>query len=282
MSWAANQRLSAANQSFFNLLLSDLNLLALLLLALVCLAQPAASDTAIWNDFTSWLQRQQPNSKPGELIRLYRENLLKQGLSPDETGRRMSVVSDSIFTRRKGVEALWDKVFAGNDPIFIQTPSAIVMSAIEGRKPGKALDIGMGQGRNSVYLAAQGWDVTGFDPSQEGVRIAQANAAKAGVKFRTLVARDDEFDYGSSQWDLIVITYVRDLTGSDAAIFLRALKPGGIVVYENGADTGNQVLRAFLGFRIIRFEDVETTAEWNPDRKTHLQRLIAQRPSQNP
>jgi len=49
-----------------------------------------------------------------------------------------------------------DKVYAGNAPIFIESPSAVLMSAIEGRKPGKALDIGMGQGRNSVYLASQG------------------------------------------------------------------------------------------------------------------------------
>ena len=62
----------------------------------------------------------------------------------------MGVVSDFIFTRRKGVEFLWDKVYAGKSPIFIQKPSAVVMSAIEGRKSGKALDIGMGQGRNSI------------------------------------------------------------------------------------------------------------------------------------
>jgi 2-polyprenyl-3-methyl-5-hydroxy-6-metoxy-1,4-benzoquinol methylase len=252
--------------------------LALLLFSAVAIAQ--TPDTQVWSDFTTWLQHQQPNSKPGELIRLYRENLLRQGLSRDEAGRRMSAISDSIFTRRKGVEILWDKVFAGTDPIFIQTPSAIVMSAIEGRKPGRALDIGMGQGRNSVYLAAQGWDVTGFDPSQEGVRIAQSNAAKDGVQMRALVARDDEFEYGSAQWDLIVMTYVRDLTANDAAIFSKALKPGGIVVYENGADTGNQTLRAFLGFQIIRFEDVEITSEWNSERRTRIQRLIAQRLSQ--
>lgn len=211
------------------------------------------------------------------MIQRYRANLLQQGVTEDEARRRMSVISNSIFTRRKGVEALWDKVFAGNDPIFIQTPSAIVMSAIEGRKPGKALDIGMGQGRNSVYLAAQGWDVTGFDPSQEGVRIAQSNAAKAGVKIRALAARDDEFDYGSSQWDLIAMTYVRDLSIRDAEIFSKALRPGGIVVYENGADTGNAVLRAFLGFQIIRFEDVETNPEWNPQHRIRIQRLIAQK-----
>jgi SAM-dependent methyltransferase len=211
------------------------------------------------------------------LIRSYRENLLKQGIPDDEAKRRMGVISDSIFTRRKGVEFLWDKVFAGDNPIFIQTPSTVVMSAIEGRTPGKALDIGMGQGRNLVYLAARGWDVTGFDPSAEGVRIARANAEKAGVKIRALVARDDEFDYGSDQWDLIVVIYVRDLTKDDGERFWKSLKPGGIVVYENGADESNSVLKAFLGYQIIRFEDIQTTPEWNPQNRIRVQRLIAQK-----
>jgi len=152
-----------------------------------------------------------------------------------------------------------------------------VISAIEGRKPGKALDIGMGQGRNSVYLAAQGWEVTGFDPSGEAIRIARSNADKAGVKIRSLVARDDEFEYGSDLWDLIVITYVRDLTKDDAERFWKALKPGGIVVYENGADESNSVLRAFLSYQIIRFEDIQTTPEWNPENRIRVQRLIAQK-----
>jgi 2-polyprenyl-3-methyl-5-hydroxy-6-metoxy-1,4-benzoquinol methylase len=260
-----------------NIELPYMNLFAVLFFSVLCLAQQPASETEVWTDFTNWLKHQQPNSKPGEWIGLYRQNLSEQNLTQDETRRRMSIVSDSIFTRRKGVEALWDKVYAGNDPIFLQTPSAIVMTAIAGRKPGKALDIGMGQGRNSVYLAAQGWDVTGFDPSREGVRIAESNAGKAGVKMHAVVSRDDEFDYGSSQWDVLVMTYVRDLTARDAAIFLKALKPGGLVVYENGADDDNSVLRAFLGFQILRFEDVESSSEWNPQNKTRIQRLIAQK-----
>ena len=249
----------------------------LLCLSAMTSAQPAISNERAWSEFTTWLQTQPPNSHPNDLILSYRESLLRQGIPESEVSRRMEAVSNAIFTRRKGVELLWDKVFAGKDPIFIQSPSAVVISAIEGQKPGKALDIGMGQGRNSVYLAARGWDVTGFDPSSEGVRIARSNAEKAGVKFRALVARDDEFDYGSNAWDLIVVTYVRDLVAEDARRFWNALRPGGIVVYENGADEANSVLRAFLGYQIIRFEDMETTPEWNPGRKTRIQRMIARK-----
>ncbi|HLK64498.1 MAG TPA: class I SAM-dependent methyltransferase [Bryobacteraceae bacterium] len=243
----------------------------------ILLAQSPPSEEAVWRDFMGWLQKQEPNSKPSDLIGSYRENLLHQGISETEAGRRMGVVSNSIFTRRRGVELLWDKVFAGKDPIFLQTPSRVVMSAIEGRKPGKALDVGMGQGRNSVYLAAQGWDVTGFDPSSEGVRIARSNAEKTGVTFRAVVARDDEFSYGEEQWDLIVVTYVRDLTRYDADQYWKALRPGGLVVYENGADEKNSVLEAFLRYQIVRFEDVLTSGEWNPDRQSRIQRLIAQK-----
>lgn len=71
------------------------------------------------------------------------------------------------------------------------------------------------------------------------------------------------------------MTYVRDLTQGDADRFWKALKPGGMVVYENSADENNSVLRAFLGFQIIRFEDIQTTPDWNPEHKTRIQRLIA-------
>jgi SAM-dependent methyltransferase len=250
---------------------------AILFAAATAVAQAPVTADVVWEDFVQWLRNQPPNSKPGELIGSYRGALRKRGVPDDEARRRMGVVSDWIFSRRKGVEVLWDKVYAGDNPIFLQTPSAVVIGAVEGRKPGKALDIGMGQGRNSVYLAMHGWDVTGFDPSAEGIRIARANAGKAGVKIEAVVARDDEFEYGENRWDLVVMTYVRDLTSRDAEVFRKALRPGGIVVYENGADEGNAVLRAFLGWQIVRFEDVEATSDWNPENKGRVQRLIAQK-----
>lgn len=71
--------------------------------------------------------------------------------------------------------------------------------------------------------------------------------------------------------------YVRDLDVEDAARIWKALKLGGILVYENGADTRNQVLRSFLAFRIVRFEDVEDVPDWHADRRIRVQRLAAQK-----
>ncbi len=62
---------------------------------------------------------------------------------------------------------LYDGVYAAT-PEFNAHPNPLLREAIQGRTPGKALDIAMGQGRNTVYLATQGWDATGFDVFSSG------------------------------------------------------------------------------------------------------------------
>ena len=249
--------------------------LGLCLVAALLCGQP--DPEARWKAFLAWLSVRPPDSKPANLIRPYRAELLREGLSPGEADRELDRLGHLAFVRPDGAKVLWNKVYGGHEPIFIQTPNALLASAIEGRKPGRALDFGMGQGRNAVYLALQGWDVTGFDPSDEGVRLAQANAAKAGVKIHAVVASDDRFDLGMARWDLIVMTYIRSLTARDAERIQRALAPSGIFVYENGSDRHNELLKLFLPFRILRFEDAGAFPDWNPAEKIRLERLVAEK-----
>ena len=172
----------------------------------------------------------------------------------------------------------WDKVYTADKPIFLRQPTELLVDAVRNCKPGKALDIGMGQGRNAIFLARQGWDVTAFDPSEEGVKQAQAQARTSGVHIGALVAREEEFDLGVLQWDLIVMTYVRRLRTGDAERFSRSLRPQGIFVYENNnVGERNELLREFLSFRILRFEDVDTHSDWHPEKKQRVERLIAQK-----
>jgi SAM-dependent methyltransferase len=194
----------------------------------------------------------------------------------------MSLASRGVSQQRPpedDTKSYWNKVYSADQPIFLQQPTALLVDAVKDRRPGKALDIGMGQGRNAIFLARQGWDVTGFDPSDEGVRQAQAQARKLGVPMRALVAREEEFDLGTAQWDLIAMTYVRRLRTGDTARFSLALKPHGIFVYENNnVGRQNELLRDFLAFRILRFEDVDTNSDWHPERRQRVERLVAQRP----
>ena len=187
--------------------------------------------------------------------------------------------SGLVCARQYEDQDYWNKVYGEQQNIFVRRPTALLVSAVQGRRPGKALDIGMGQGRNSIFLAQQGWEVTGFDPSEEGVRQAREQAKKLGVHLQAVVAREESFDLGAAQWDLIVMTYVRRVGAGDADRFARALKPHGIFVYENNnVGTQNDSLREFLNWRILRFEDLETTSDWHPERPQRVERLVAERP----
>jgi 2-polyprenyl-3-methyl-5-hydroxy-6-metoxy-1,4-benzoquinol methylase len=92
--------------------------------------------------------------------------------------------------------------------VFLREPNGFLVEMTRARKAGTALDVGMGQGRNAIYLARQGWDVTGIDAADEGVKLARLEAARLGVKLNAVVTRFEDFDFGANRWDLIVMTYV--------------------------------------------------------------------------
>jgi hypothetical protein len=75
-------------------------------IALVASAQPPSDEETIWKEFLGWLELQQPNSKPVELIGAYKTNLIHEGMPGAEVARRMGVISKFLFTRHKGVELL--------------------------------------------------------------------------------------------------------------------------------------------------------------------------------
>lgn len=83
--------------------------------------------------------------------------------------------------------AIWNNVFTNEDAHLSYYPNRFLAEVVQGRKPGRVLDIGMGQGRNSLYLARLGWEVTGVDVSDKGVDIARKQAARLGLKIQCIV-----------------------------------------------------------------------------------------------
>jgi methylase of polypeptide subunit release factors len=80
------------------------------------------------------------------------------------------------------IEPHFDKVFARPltgppaEDGFSTEPSLLLRESSKGWRPGRAVDLGMGQGRNAIYLSRQGWRVTEFDVSSEAVATARTNA----------------------------------------------------------------------------------------------------------
>jgi SAM-dependent methyltransferase len=211
------------------------------------------------------------------VIAKYRQKLLSDGLTADAADRTMRLIE--AYDEAE----LYDRVYAGA-PEFNTKPNQLLVDAIRGLKPGRALDVGMGQGRNAIHLARSGWSVTGFDVSAVGLRKAEAQAAALGLSVRGVLASDEEFDFGRDEWDLIVIIYAIEKRSVHRVA--AALKPGGIVVVEAGhKETSgapfeyetNELLRIFDGFRILRYEDTSGSYDWGTER-IRLVRLVAQKP----
>jgi SAM-dependent methyltransferase len=99
----------------------------------------------------------------------------------------------------------WDPAYL--TPEFNLDPNAFLVSIAKDLKRGDALDVGMGQGRNAIFLARQGWNVTGFDASQVGVTQAQEQARKSGLNLTAVRQTAAAFDWGTNRWDLIVVMY---------------------------------------------------------------------------
>ncbi len=75
----------------------------------------------------------------------------------------------------------YNEIYASEPETFSHEPNTFLVRMIQGRKPGRALDVAMGQGRNKLWLASQGWQVTGFDVSDVAVEEARKQAKVRGL-----------------------------------------------------------------------------------------------------
>jgi len=78
--------------------------------------------------------------------------------------------------------AAWDAKYAaaGAGLLWSATPNRFLVQETEGLAPGRALDLACGEGRNALWLAAQGWQATGIDFSATALARGRAAAAERG------------------------------------------------------------------------------------------------------
>lgn len=70
--------------------------------------------------------------------------------------------------------AEWDRRYAGSDLVWTAEPNRFVEAELTHLRPGRALDLGCGEGRNAVWLAEHGWQVTGVDFSPVALEKGRA------------------------------------------------------------------------------------------------------------
>jgi len=125
----------------------------------------------------------------------------------------------------------WEERYAQADSLDF-TPSPLLVEVAEMTKPGRALDLASGHGRNASYLARLGWSVVAVDASRAAIQIVQGRSAAAQHSVEACVANLEsaEFAIEPSGYDLICDFFYlqRNLFPQIRA----GVRPGGIFVAE--------------------------------------------------
>ncbi len=112
-------------------------------------------------------------------------------------------------------------------------PSSFLVDSLPRLQKGKVLDVAMGEGRNSVFLAKEGFQVKGFDISTVGIEHARKLAEEQGVTLTAEQADLDMYLMGLMEYDTVIMMNYRPAVPRYYSEMVRALKQGGTLLVES-------------------------------------------------
>ena len=129
----------------------------------------------------------------------------------------------------------WNERFGSEDYAYGTEPNEFYKEQLNQITPGKILFPAEGEGRNAVYAATKGWQVTAFDPSIEGKRKAEQLAKKNQVSINYLIDNYDFVDFPKESFDCVVLIFAHMHPMKRKEYhqkLISFLKPGGILILE--------------------------------------------------
>ena len=128
----------------------------------------------------------------------------------------------------------WDARYASHDDgMWSGRPNGVLVAELAGTSPGRALDVGCGEGADAIWLAGAGWQVTGLDVSEVALERAAAAARTAGVGVEWICADIATAPPATGGYDLVSVHYpALEPSPGDHAIraLLAAVAPGGTLL----------------------------------------------------
>ena len=128
----------------------------------------------------------------------------------------------------------WDRRYAEPRLVWSAEPNRFLAEEAGGLAPGRALDLACGEGRNAVWLAGRGWDVTGVDFSAVAIDKARRMAAEAGVAARFVRADLADHVPEPASADLVALVYLQVPEPLRTTVLGRAaaaMRPGGTLLW---------------------------------------------------
>jgi tellurite methyltransferase len=193
-----------------------------------------------------------------------------------------------VDPNKKSASEIWEARYSNSGFLFGKEPIISLKNYSQSLRPGKVLDVAMGEGRNSVFLAQQGFQVEGMDCSDKAIEKAKALAIEKKV---TIDAKNQNLDFflmPLMKYDSILMSYFKPLPRFFSEI-KRGLVMGGTVLFESYTTDHlklqstpnpwldldqcykpNELLLALKDFHILYYNEL---AEGN----SHLVRAIAKK-----
>jgi len=194
----------------------------------------------------------------------------------------------------------WNRRYAGRELLWTGEPNRFLVAETAELRPGRALDLACGEGRNTVWLAEQSWQVTGADFSEVALEKARRLADARGVEAEWVTADLLEYRPEARAFDLVIVFYLQVPAAQRRTILraaVEAVAPGGtfLLVAHDRANleqghggpqeptvlyTAEDVVADLDGLQIERAERVERPVQTPDGDRIALDALVrAVRPS---
>jgi 2-polyprenyl-3-methyl-5-hydroxy-6-metoxy-1,4-benzoquinol methylase len=135
----------------------------------------------------------------------------------------------------------WNARYGAAELVWSAGPNRFLAEEARDLRPGRALDLACGEGRNALWLAEQGWEVTAVDFADVAVDKGRRRAAEIGVDVAWLVEDVRHWDPDRQAFDLVVILYLQLPAGERERVWraaAAAVAPGGTLLVV-GHDSRN-------------------------------------------
>ncbi|KJF42373.1 class I SAM-dependent methyltransferase [Draconibacterium sediminis] len=133
------------------------------------------------------------------------------------------------------MNSFWNERYSATEYAYGEAPNEFLKEQLPQLQPGKVLFPAEGEGRNAVFAATLGWEVTAFDPSSEGKRKALLLSDKHNVSINYQVTDYKNADFEKEYFDCICLTYVHmpeNMRNQVHQKLASYLKPGGTLILE--------------------------------------------------
>lgn len=131
---------------------------------------------------------------------------------------------------------MWDERYSTNEYAYGTAPNDFLRQEFRVIPRGRVLSIAEGEGRNAVFLAKQGYQVTAVDSSSVGLEKAKKLASESGISIKCITADLLEYDFGKDYWDGVISIFcplpseLRKLVHKNIEVGLRM---GGVFLTES-------------------------------------------------